>query len=361
MENRYLREMELSFRTQPNLYIKNDNMKNSNSEEPIIINDENDDNLNSEFCDFKQNDMNLCIERMMSMTDSYELISSEDYYCDRKYANLFARINTYPSNFKIGSGHDALQLSLYGFYWTGVTDYVRCFSCRITLYDFQENDMPLFEHIKVSKRCNYLHYVMGIKYFQKIQSYLQVKGQNSVSIATNKLENYLKNDKNPTNVLSPPTTSKSETRVSEKTSNNEINIDHIYADRQMRFLMESGMFTAENLLIYSILYQEELNLNTKSFFENLELEKFIDFTQDLKKDQPETKNEERLTPSAPPPTPRLSNNLCSCCMENDKNSVLFPCNHVCTCMECANYIFNKGNKKCPVCRVKITKVVKKIL
>lgn len=382
IENKYLQDMTMSFDTEPNKYIKNDRMKVLNSEEPIEISD--DENYNIGFqpthytypdLSINQTELNQCLERMMSMTDSYELLSSEDRSCDRRYTNFLCRVHSYPNDFKMPCGHDALQMSLYGFYWTGVADSMRCFSRKITLYDWKEDDSPLFEHIKNSSCCNYLHYTMGINYFQKIQNFTQNRRRNSSLSVTNTLVNILKDEKKP--IVPPLSTAlsvsiRSGTSISkEKTSNayklddENITIDHIYKDQQMRFLMESKMFTAENLLIYTILYKEELKINIKDFFENLEVEKFIDFTQDLMKDQPKTENDDlQLTPSAPnlksspPPPPPVSNNLCSCCMERERNVLILPCNHVCTCFECATYIRNKGNKKCPVCRHYIKGVTK---
>lgn len=354
--------MKTRFRSEPNKYIKNDYMKRLFSEEPIVISDDNENYdisfQTTHYTEISQTELNQCIERMMSMTDAYEGLSSEDRSCDRKYANFLNRMRSYPNDFKMPCGHDALQMSVYGFYWTGVSDSMRCFSCKITLCDWKEDDSPLFEHVKHSGCCNYLNFTMGVKYLRQIQIFIQQnRKKNSISTVTNKLINHLKDSKKPiaststTNSSPSPAIGSGVSTSKEKRSDDaNITIDHIYNDQQMRFLIESGMFTAENLLVYTILYKEELKINIKDFFENLEIGKFIDFTQDLIKDQPEGKNDNnvRMIPSATKPPE--SNTLCSCCMQRENNTLILPCNHACVCFECATYIMNSNNKKCPICR-----------
>jgi len=58
---------------------------------------------------------------------------------------------------------------LAGFYYTGITDHVMCFSCGLGLRNFY-NDDPWALHAFYSPRCTYLLLVMGRKYVQEIHS-----------------------------------------------------------------------------------------------------------------------------------------------------------------------------------------------
>jgi len=44
---------------------------------------------------------------------------------------------------------------------------------------------------------------------------------------------------------------------------------------------------------------------------------------------------------------------CKVCMCNEKNTVFIPCGHICCCYDCSQKL-----EKCPICRAKITTVVK---
>ena len=40
---------------------------------------------------------------------------------------------------------------------------------------------------------------------------------------------------------------------------------------------------------------------------------------------------------------------CIICMDNDKNTIIRPCNHMCLCDECAEEV-KKNSLLCPICR-----------
>lgn len=57
---------------------------------------------------------------------------------------------------------------------------------------------------------------------------------------------------------------------------------------------------------------------------------------------------EVVTPIAAPEI--AEHKLCTVCLENEKNILLEPCNHVCLCENCAAQI----DKLCPICRAEFT-------
>lgn len=55
-------------------------------------------------------------------------------------------------------------------------------------------------------------------------------------------------------------------------------------------------------------------------------------------------------------------NKCSVCLENNVNSVLYKCGHMCMCYVCAlKLLLQHESKKCPVCRSEITDVIRTYL
>lgn len=48
--------------------------------------------------------------------------------------------------------------------------------------------------------------------------------------------------------------------------------------------------------------------------------------------------------------------LCSICMDKQKDTVIFPCKHFCSCYDCAIHLIQE--EKCPLCRGEITECVK---
>eukprot|EP01083_Nonionella_stella_P062514 162525_1 len=49
---------------------------------------------------------------------------------------------------------------------------------------------------------------------------------------------------------------------------------------------------------------------------------------------------------------------CIVCMDERKNTILFPCRHMCLCTECAGMLENGDKPECPVCRQKIEEVIR---
>ena len=52
--------------------------------------------------------------------------------------------------------------------------------------------------------------------------------------------------------------------------------------------------------------------------------------------------------------------LCSICLENQKERLFFPCGHVCACGDCAALLQAQGSP-CPMCRTPIERVINAFL
>ena len=65
------------------------------------------------------------------------------------------RLNTYrewPKCMRPTGG----ELAPAGFYYTGIGDRVKCFSCNICIKDWEPFDQPWGEHARLSPNCSYL-------------------------------------------------------------------------------------------------------------------------------------------------------------------------------------------------------------
>lgn len=49
---------------------------------------------------------------------------------------------------------------------------------------------------------------------------------------------------------------------------------------------------------------------------------------------------------------------CAVCLFNTKDTAILPCNHVCLCAGCGNWLRLQSNKKCPLCRVEAEGLIK---
>lgn len=48
-----------------------------------------------------------------------------------------------------------VELALAGFYYTGESDIVRCFWCKVDIHRWKAGDMAIKDHLKYSKNCTY--------------------------------------------------------------------------------------------------------------------------------------------------------------------------------------------------------------
>ncbi|XP_069080442.1 baculoviral IAP repeat-containing protein 1-like [Pleurodeles waltl] len=73
-------------------------------------------------------------------------------------ANIFEEELVRLESFKTWSEEahaDAAALAKAGFFYTGVTDTVQCFSCGLTISQFDTTDDPWTEHVKYKSKCMY--------------------------------------------------------------------------------------------------------------------------------------------------------------------------------------------------------------
>ncbi|XP_052233287.1 baculoviral IAP repeat-containing protein 7-like [Dreissena polymorpha] len=77
-----------------------------------------------------------------------------------EYADQIVRQRSF-ANWPSYTQQQAARLIIFGFYYTGQADLVRCFQCGIGLKDWSPGDEPLFEHVRHSPNCPFLQQLLG--------------------------------------------------------------------------------------------------------------------------------------------------------------------------------------------------------
>jgi hypothetical protein len=84
----------------------------------------------------------------------------------KKYESFDARLKSYdkwPSYAK----KTPCELASFGFFYEGNQDVVKCFTCGIAIYDWEEGDIVLMEHRKYSPNCKFISKYL---YYDEIDS-----------------------------------------------------------------------------------------------------------------------------------------------------------------------------------------------
>lgn len=68
------------------------------------------------------------------------------------------------------------KLAEAGFYYTGESDIVRCFHCRVGLGDWNDGEDPWIEHAKLFPCCGFVIRNKGFNFIQSVQNDLQNEG-----------------------------------------------------------------------------------------------------------------------------------------------------------------------------------------
>ena len=72
------------------------------------------------------------------------------------YSCLENRISTYSTNWDVTTKPAVRDMAEAGFYYTGRSDIVRCFTCGLQLEKWFQSDIPLKEHQAHREECEFL-------------------------------------------------------------------------------------------------------------------------------------------------------------------------------------------------------------
>lgn len=62
-----------------------------------------------------------------------------------------------------------------GFYYFGEGDNTRCFYCGVTIYEWEDYDEPIKEHLRCQENCRFAQLMEGV---QRLKKLLQIKKGN---------------------------------------------------------------------------------------------------------------------------------------------------------------------------------------
>lgn len=107
--------------------------------------------------------------------------STRTYYPDHpEYAVISARLRSFadwPRNMK----QKPAELSAAGFFYTGVGDRVKCFSCGGGLKDWDDGDQPWEQHALWLSKCNFLKLIKGDAYIQSVKEKYKTDDESATS------------------------------------------------------------------------------------------------------------------------------------------------------------------------------------
>ncbi|KAM7357814.1 death-associated inhibitor of apoptosis 1 isoform 1-T5 [Cochliomyia hominivorax] len=211
-----------------------------------------------------------------------------------EYAIETARLRTFnewPRNMK----QKPAQLAEAGFFYTGVGDRVKCFSCGGGLKDWDENDEPWEQHALWMSKCRYVKLVKGDTYIETVVNRFKKLSEEGESQNTNAAAAALVASTNSSVSVPVPA---SAAATSSLKSENEPPSNK--SEDQSSTVVCSG------------------SEQSKKSCSNIPEEK-----------------------------------LCKICYANEYNTAFLPCGHVVACAKCASSV-----TKCPLCRKSFTDVMR---
>lgn len=222
--------------------------------------------------------------------------STRTYYPDHpEYAVISARLRSFadwPRNMK----QKPAELSAAGFFYTGVGDRVKCFSCGGGLKDWDDGDQPWEQHALWLSKCNFLKLIKGETYIQSVK------------------EKYKTND----------------SCASTSTAATEIGSGDLPALPPTTDIESVSVASTSSCHASSSVQSTETN-DPKSRLSN--------------STEAEDDDEEKKV--------AIEDRLCKICYTEEYNTLFIPCGHVVACANCAMSV-----TKCPLCRKPFTNIVR---
>lgn len=229
-----------------------------------------------------------------SSSNSGGSLSSATIYPEYpEYAIETARLRTFaewPRHMK----QKPAQLAEAGFFYTGVGDRVKCFSCGGGLKDWDENDEPWEQHALWMNKCRYVKLIKGDSYVEAVVNRFKKTSAN--------------------------TNEEGESQNNMTTSNATVSLPSVGSVNNISGSKEGGLkqtcvTTPQTVLAGATSASEQ--------------------------------NAPKSCSSIP------EEKLCKICYASEYNTAFLPCGHVVACAKCASSV-----TKCPLCRKPFTDVMR---
>uniref|UniRef100_A0A182JW50 RING-type domain-containing protein n=1 Tax=Anopheles christyi TaxID=43041 RepID=A0A182JW50_9DIPT len=184
------------------------------------------------------------------------------------------------------------QLSDAGFFYTGMSDRVKCFSCGGGLKDWEQDDDPWQQHAIWYSNCHYLQLMKGREFIQKC----------------NELKNAASSAASTSSAMSSGSSQPSTSGISSASSS----------------IMSTSPASSSGFSSPTPLADEEHTLRCS------------DHSSGSDEGEDDAGNDRRV-PS--------DGKICKICFVNEYNTAFMPCGHVVACAKCASSV-----SKCPLCQ-----------
>ncbi|KAL5292470.1 IAP1 family protein [Megaselia abdita] len=228
--------------------------------------------------------------------------STSTYYPDHpEYAVISARLRSFgdwPRNMK----QKPAELSAAGFFYTGVGDRVKCFSCGGGLKDWDDGDQPWEQHALWLSKCNFLKLIKGEAYIQSVKDKYKKDEESCASTST---------------------------EVTTEMTNGTVDL----TPAAVVALTSSAPSTSTPSYCLS-------SSSVKSTKTNDPKSRLSNSTET----ETETNEEKKVA---------IEDRLCKICYTEEYNTLFIPCGHVVACANCAMSV-----TKCPLCRKPFTNIVR---
>ncbi|XP_063445190.1 baculoviral IAP repeat-containing protein 7-A-like [Mytilus trossulus] len=241
------------------------------------------------------------------------------------------------------------ELSLAGFFFTGIEDHCRCFFCGGGLRSWEPGDQPWVEHARWYQNCAFVQNCKGGKFIQDVQMNRLPTAQQdkNESSGYSCLQNENTNTKNYIDFWNHPAV----------LSVSEFGYDETLIKSAYDSILKSETTDITGTLLLEKIFQLE------------ECSKIDESSGQQQKSQKETSVETKNQEITVDPELELSvrsleeenQNLrdqqtCKICLDEPIAIVFLPCGHLASCVNCAPAL-----RRCPICRAFIKGTVKAIL
>ena len=229
----------------------------------------------------------------------------------------------FATEWPIGLQQKPDQLAEAGFVYSGMSDRVECFYCKITVHKWSVHDDPWEEHVKWSPKCGFLNLIKSPEYVRNVQ------------MLTNR-DVVVQDDDSEIMNSSNVDSSGEESDVNDNGGRDLLH--------ELNHIAKSTCGFDHQEIVQTSLKNDHQSLNSESITPASDTKKLLqEEVQTLKEDR-----------------------LCTICLDNEKATVIIPCGHV-TCNLCILSLSirenvstreNNSDMICPICRSTITNVVK---
>lgn len=224
-----------------------------------------------------------------------------------------------------------LQLAEAGFFYTGVGDRVKCFSCGGGLKDWDEDDEPWEQHALWMGKCRFLKLMKGENYIEAVVNKFKKPEASSMSLTSSS---------SPT----PSNSSSEEEGELQQAQAVGLATPQVLAQKSSTATVAAATINLpkeEEVLTVSEQASRIHHMATQQETQPLSHTAAASLASSCNLEHNKPTSSSSALSSATIPEEKL----CKICYANEYNTAFLPCGHVVACAKCASSV-----TKCPLCR-----------